>query len=233
MKIVIQAFFIYFLVYSSNIFSSEKQVIISVHEEWSQSLSIIKELLSDSYNEIGYQVIFRDLPPARGLNELKHGKVDGDLSRIEKVAIAYGATVIRPAYFTLRIYAYYQKEKFKKAPSINDIKNGKVAYINGSFGVEQFLINPKAAMKVNNQLQLVNLLKRNRVDYIIPSSVLAFEGKNFKKVLIIELGIYHILSGKNKELAKKLEPVFKKNMSKKKYADLQDQIEKMFFDKSK
>ena len=232
MKIIINFLLFYFLVYSLNIFAVEKQVVISVDEEWSKNLGIIKNLLSDSYEEIGYKVQFKDLPPARGLKELKHGKVDGDMARTESVALAYDAIVMRPSYFTLHINAYYLKSKFKNPPSINTVKNGKVAYLNGSFIIEKFLINAESII-VNNQKQLVNLLKFNRVDYIIPSSPLVVVDSSLGKILLFELSIFHILSRKNETLSKKLEPVFKKNIAKKKYSRLQDQINKVFLEKQK
>ena len=68
----------------------------------------------------------------------------------------------------------------------------------------------------------------NRVDYIIPSSPLIVEDNRLEKVLLFNLEIFHILSRKNEGLVKKLEPVFKKNLMKKKYSNLQDQINRAF-----
>ncbi len=223
MKKNINGLLIYFLMLTTNIFAADKQVVISVDEEWSKNLGILKNLLKDSYDEIGYKVVFKDLPAARGLKELKHGKVDGDMARTANVAIAYDAIIINPSYFTIKINAYYLKDKFKKSPTIDNIKKGKVAHINGSLIIDKFLVNAESII-VSNQTQLLNLIKFNRVDYIVPSSPLIHEDKSLGKVLLFELPIFHILSKNNKELSEKLEPVFKKNIVKAKYSHLQEQI---------
>ena len=230
MKIIINSLFIYFLMFATNVFAGEKQVVISVDEEWSKSLDILKILLKDSYNEIGYEVVFKDLPAARGLKELKHGKVDGDMARTINIAVAYDAIMIYPSYFSLKINAYYLKSKFKTPPAIDEIKKGKVAHVNGSLSIDKFLINADSVI-VNNQALLINLLKLNRVDYIVPSSPLVYEDEKMGKILLFELPIFHILSKKNIELSKILEPVFKKNIAKPKYSHLQEQINKIIYEK--
>lgn len=228
MKKMIYTFLVCLLMFSSSIFAAEeKKIVITVYEEWSSKLGIIKELLSESYNEIGYKVIFKDLPPARSLNELSHGTVDGDIARTEIVARNYNAILVRPPYFTLRSYAYYPKNQFKTPPSLHDIRTGKVGYMHGAFAVEKFLINTKSRITANDQTQLLNLLKRHRVDYIVPNASMEMKHDNLGKVLLFEMSVYHILLNKHKNLAKKLESVLRKNMAKKKFAHLDNQVKKL------
>lgn len=229
MKKILHILLLCFLMFSTNVFSAEKQVVIAVIEEWSDSLNIIKELLTDSYNEIGYKAVFKDLPPARGLSELSHGKIDGDVIRTKILVQNYDVVLVQPPFFTLKSYAYYSIDQFKKAPSVNDIKNGKVGYIHGAYTVEKFLTNAKLLIKANTQTQLLNLLQRKRVDYIVPSASIPIDDKNLKKVLLFEVPVHHILSSKHKELAKKLEPILRKNMSKKKFSNLEKQVLKGVF----
>ena len=52
-----------------------------------------------------------------------------------------------------------------------------------------------------------------------------------RDLIYLHKTIFHILSKKNIELAKILEPIFKKNIAKPKYSHLQEQINKIIYEK--
>lgn len=195
-------------------------VLADPEEDWSGSLKPIRELLSESYKEIGYKVIFKRLPLARGLMELANGTVDGDVARVESITENYDVVLVNPSYFTTHVYAYYQKNKFEKAPSIEDVRNGKTGYLNGAVAVKKFIAGTKHSINVKSLTQLMNLLKFKRVDFITPVTPLPISEKSLGKVFLLELPVYHILTKKNQDLARKIEPVLKKNIFKKKYINL-------------
>jgi hypothetical protein len=229
-KIVSVLIFIFFM-YSS-LFAAEKKVIIGVPDKWVDGLEIVKELLKESYNDIGYEVIFSELPLARSTAELINGRIDGELLRSKAIAQKYNLIIVDPPYFTLNAYAYYLKSKFKKVPTLAEVKKGRVSYIRGSYATEKFFSNAKSLVMVNNEQQLISLLNMDRVDFVSPvTSTFAAGETNLGKVLLFEISIHHILSIKNIELAKKLGPALKKHMAKKKYAHLHDQIKKVVLDK--
>ncbi|MEA9355160.1 transporter substrate-binding domain-containing protein [Bacteriovorax sp. PP10] len=231
MKKIISIFI--FAIFSLSIFSAENKVIISVPDKWSSGLGFMKDLLKESYNDIGYEVIFSDLPLARSMTELINGRLDGELARSKDVAQKYNLVIVNPPYFTLKGYAYYLKGKFKKAPTIEEIKRGRISYIRGSFATEKFFIDAKSPILVNNEKQLLSLLNKDRVDFVSPvTSNFATGQNNLGKVLLFEISVHHILSIKNIELAKKLGPALKKNMTKKKYDHLHEQITKLVLEQS-
>lgn len=222
-----------FVIFSSTIFAAEKKVIISVPDEWSNSLRSVKELLKESYNDIGYEISFIELPLARSMVELNNGRIDGELVNSKSVAQEYNIIIVSPPYFTLKTYAYYLKSKFKKVPTIDEIKKGRIGYLRGSFVIEKFFSDAQSPTTVNNEKQLLSLLKKDRVDFVTSmNSSFAIRESNFGKVLLFEISMHHILSKKNAELAKKLEPFLKKNMVKKKYNYLDEQIQKLILKKS-
>jgi hypothetical protein len=68
----------------------------------------------------------------------------------------------------------------------------------------------------------------DRVDFVSSmNSYFAIRETNVGKVQLFEISVHHILSKNNIELAKKLEPALKKNMAKKKYDHLHEQIKKL------
>lgn len=217
--------------YSSALFAAEKKVIIGIPDKWVDGLEIVKELLKESYNDIGYEVIFSELPLARSITELINGRLDGELLRSKAIAQKHNLIIVNPPYFTLNVYAYYLKNKFKKVPTLDEVKKGRISYIRGSYATENFFSNAKSPIMVNNEQQLTSLLNMDRVDFVSPiTSTFATGETNFGKVLLFEISIHHILSAKNRELAKKLGPVLKKNMAKKKYAQLHEQVKKVVLD---
>lgn len=221
MKIIIHILLFSLLILTSKSFPADRQIVLAdPEEEWSGSLKSIRELLSESYKEIGYEVIFKRLPLARGLVELANGTVDGDVARVESITKNYDVVLVNPSYFTTHIYAYYQKNQFEKAPSIEDVRNGKIGYLNGAVAVKKFISGTKHSIKVKNHTQLMNLLKFKRVDFIIPATTLPTSEKSLGKIFLLELPVYHVLTKKNQELVRKIEPVLKKNMFKKKYSNL-------------
>lgn len=227
MKKIINALLFSFFILSSTSFAAEKKIIIGVPDEWTKDLSTVKKLLEESYSEIGYKVIFENLPSARILRELVNGKIDGDIARTQNAAREYNLIIVNPPYFSLQGYAYYNKNKFIKRPTIDEIKKGKVAYLNGSIATEQLFSNAKSVTKVNNEKQLLSILINNRVDFVVPVTAFATKGTKFGKILLYELSLHHILSSTNQELAKKLEPVLRKNLSKKKYRHIEEEVRKL------
>jgi ABC-type amino acid transport substrate-binding protein len=232
MKKIVNVLIFIFVMYSSALFAAEKKVIIGVPDEWSNSLRSLKELLKESYNDVGYEISFIELPLARSMVELNNGKIDGELINSKSVAQEYNLIIVTPPYFTLKTYAYYLKRKFKKNPTIDEIKKGRIGYLRGSFVIEKFFSDAKSPLTVNNEKQLLSLLKKDRVDFVTSMNAsFAIKESNFGKVLLFEISMHHILSKKNAELAKKLEPVLKKNMAKKKYDHLYEQIQKLILKK--
>lgn len=101
-----------FVIFSSTAFAAEKKVIISVPDEWSHSLESVKELLKESYNDIGYEISFIELPLARSMVELINGRIDGEIVNSKDVAQKHNIVIVNPPYFTIETYAYYLKSKF-------------------------------------------------------------------------------------------------------------------------
>ncbi|QDK40309.1 hypothetical protein DOM21_02320 [Bacteriovorax stolpii] len=217
-----------FSIFSSTILASEKKVVISVPEEWSTGLFLIKELLKDSYNDIGYELIFVERPLSRSMIELTHNQIDGELLNSKDAAKKYNLTVVEPPYFLVKGFAYYSKKKFKNDPTINEIKKGRIGYLRGSFFADNFFSGAKSPTIVNNEKQLLLLLDRDRVDFLISMNPsFAKKEMNFGKVLLLEASIHHVISKRNSELAKRLEPALKKNMAKLKYDNLQEKVRKL------
>ncbi len=226
-------FIFIFAIFSSVLFAEENKVIISVPEEWSTSLISIKELLKESYSDIGYTVSFVELPLSRSIIELINGKIDGELLNSQAIGQKYGLTIVTPPYFTVKTYAYYLREKFKKVPTIDEIKKGRIGYLRGFVAADNFFSNTQSPTIVNNDKQLFSLLNKNRVDFVISiTPSFATKEKNFGRVLLFEISNHHILSKKNSELAKKIGPSLKKNLVKKKYDHLQEQVRDLILKKS-
>lgn len=203
-----------------------KKIRLGVSEEWSNELVRVKELILDSYSEIGYQVEFIALPPARSYSNNLHGSLDGEIARGVRF-YDENFLLVEPSFLTLDIYAYYPKKLFPKIPDIESIKNSRVAFVNGNFVLKKYFENSDAVSMVKNEKQLLDMLMNNRVEFIFPLRNLNTDKLQLGKVLLFKMQIYHVLNPRNKEIRPKIEKVLKKNLSLPKYKNLNQQLKNL------
>lgn len=219
-------------IFGHNLFASEK-ITIGVPSEWDKELTEVKSLLKESYLEIGYDVEYKILPIARSIKELQDGQIDGEIARGNTIAQKYNLVLVNPPFITLKSFAYYKKSRFKKIPTIEDVKQGRLAFVNGVIYAELLFKDSKNVVKTNTESQLKDMLMLDRIDFAIPVSHFSTSKNGLGKILLDEQTINHVLSQKYKDLAAKISPVLKTNLTMKKNNRIQKNLYKILATKQK
>ncbi len=227
-RLLIFSFFIQ-LFYILPLAAAERVIVIGVPIEWTKELTIVKELLTETYKEAGYQTIFKDFPLARGINLVANGDIDGEIARADLAAKKYNLILVRPAFLIRHENVYYLKSKFPTRPSPEIIRSSSIAYMRGDVSAETYfeITGNKNIFAVNNEEQMINLLYKNRVDFILRIRPIRSHEVELGSFSLFENGMYHVLAEKNKELAAIIGPILKKNMKKKKYLKISEEIRKL------
>lgn len=160
-----------------------------------------KNMVSELYKAIGYDVAFRHLPGERSLVEVNFGNVHAELMRIDGIHKRYENLVKVPTpLFQLSAMAYTTDPKIV-INSWKDLKPYRVAYELG-FKLADNNIQSKYSFKTSNGWQSYVMLAKDKVDVVVDTIEEAEEhllhSKVTKKIhsngsVLARVNVYHYL----------------------------------------
>jgi hypothetical protein len=203
-------YFIFFLL--SFCFAEAQEYIIGSPDDGS-IMPATKQLISESYESLGYSVKFENLPPERALSSLESGQTDAELIRMEFVEKPEKIIRVNVALAKHKFFVFLKKSKNNKNISLHELKKKRGAIILGYKVTEKLLADVKSVEKVPTAKQLIQLLRSGRIDYAISPSPFIDVKSEFYQYVIISHNVYHMVSHKNKEIIPLLEQEFKKRLT--------------------
>lgn len=191
----------------------ERTFYLAAPEEVSFFAETIR-VVTQAYNNIGYQVEIVKMPAKRAIHEAVHGDwVDGEVGRTALAGkLMTNYTPIDVPLGTLEIYAYFLRNDLKTAMNVSDwqsLSGYRVASIRG------FIISTQLFKKHQLDFQLVThpkqafeMLLRQRVDLVILARPIAeqiLKNKQFQQVSssvkpIEKIHVYHYLHNKHQAI---------------------------------
>lgn len=154
---------------------AKESIVLAVENSWSpfsdtNGNGISKDIIQAAYNSVDTEVEFIAVPYARALKMAKLGQVDGAFNVTKQKSTIelfnFGDSPILQATASF----YYHKDSAMNFKSVHEIpKETSVGVIIGYEYGDSYEKNKSRfnEVKVNNQTQLINLLRKNRIDVAI------------------------------------------------------------------
>lgn len=184
-----------------------KKLLLSAVEDNFSSL-VASQVLSKAYNKLGVDIEYAFLPASRAIKLSSSGRTDGEVGRIEGTEKAQ-SNLIRiniPIYVSTASIFSMNKELLE---DLSDISASNIACVRGIRMIELKMSDMGLeCIYVLNHEHALNMLKRNRVEYLIGSSNSVKRLMNKKDSQLIEVvyknfyqvKLYHFLHKKNARL---------------------------------
>ncbi|WDE12603.1 substrate-binding periplasmic protein [Thalassomonas haliotis] len=191
----------------------ERTFYLAAPEEVSFFAETIR-VVTQAYNNIGYQVEIVKMPAKRAIHEAVYGDwVDGEVGRTALAGeLMTNYTPIDVPLGTLEIYAYFLKDRLKATLNASDwlsLSGYRVASIRGFIILTQLLKKHQLDFQlVTHPAQAFEMLLRQRVDLVILAAPIAeqmLKRKQFQQVTssmkpIEKINIYHYLHNKHQAI---------------------------------
>ena len=177
----------------------------------------MESVTREALKRIGYRLEIKIYPTARSIYNLNKGFVDGEMSRVKGLEVNYPNIEYVPEVIYKSKFFVYSGQTLNCKLGWSSLENKKVAYPRGWKIIDINIPETSVVTKVKNFQQLVNLVKRGRVDYFIYSGWL---DSSFKKLLeqneikqvhpyLVERPMYMYLNKKHSSLIKPLTQAIK------------------------
>ena len=127
----------------------------------------LDKVATNALSRIGLKLKIMSLPAERALIDANAGVLDGELARVPGIEKTYGNLLFVPENLMDVEFTIFSIKHSDIKPGWEALNNTSVAFLNGWKILEQNVPKTAEITKVNSPSQLFNLLKLNRVDYII------------------------------------------------------------------
>ena len=127
----------------------------------------LDKVATNAMSRIGLKLKIMSLPAERALIDANAGVLDGELARIPGIEKTYRNLLFVPENLMDVEFTIFSIKYHDIKPGWEAFNNSSVAFLNGWKILERNVPKTAEITKVNSPAQLFNLLKLNRVDYII------------------------------------------------------------------
>ncbi|WP_417317294.1 hypothetical protein [Emcibacter sp.] len=181
-------------------------------------------MIASSYKELNRSIEWHILPVNRCISMVSEGRLDADIGRHTIVTEIYPNLVSVPVpLYTMEIDLISRKRLNTPLPAAEKFlidDDRRVAYPEFILYIRNML-SPERSIAAKSAEQMVSLLKKGRVDFILLPSIetrrLQETDKSFSELHIVRQGYvkfqgYHILHQRHERLAVQLEETFRRNI---------------------
>ena len=127
----------------------------------------LDQVAQNALSRFGIKVEILSLPAERALRDANAGVLDGELARVPGIEKTYSNLLFIPESLMDVEFTVFSIRHESVEPGWDGLKGHSVAFLNGWKILEKNVPGSAEITKVNSPSQLFNLLKLNRVDYII------------------------------------------------------------------
>lgn len=127
----------------------------------------VDQVVNEALSRIGVKMKTIVLPAERALRDANAGILDGELARVPGMEKTYKNLIFVPENLMNVEFIAFSIKHDKIEPGWDALKNSSVAFLNGWKILEKNVPTSTEITKVHSPNQLFELLRLNRVDYII------------------------------------------------------------------
>lgn len=180
----------------------------------------LEEVIREALKPYSIEVEVIDLPGSRVIVQVNSGRIDGDLARVEDFnsisdfATANYLRISEPLVLAEIAMITLAENKLNLQPTWKSINQGSVAFLRGSKTIRKYL-REYNRVSLNDNLQLLELVKNKRVDSAVMFGVIAEhllkQNPELNQVLkihqppVMSFHLFTYLHKKHAELVPKLE----------------------------
>ncbi|GAB4512607.1 MAG: transporter substrate-binding domain-containing protein [Roseibium sp.] len=177
-----------------------------------------EEILSRAYADLGIGMEVVVSTPRRALLDAASGRTDGELVRVRRIGSLHETLIrVEVPVFISRSIAFVRKPEFASVP-LDDLKHLRAGHVSGANFARKFTEGFAEIWRTETPEQLVDMLKRDRVDLIILGEATAQRlsreiGMNGIFPLSASLGevcFYHYLHQKHAALVPRVEQALRR-----------------------
>ncbi len=173
-----------------------------------------QKILTEAYQRLGIEVVFKELPGQRAIQGANEGKFDGEVFRIGGLNKKFPNLIMIAEPYLLAQDSVFSKKVDFKVDGFESLRPYRIGIRRGIKAAEQGTMGMEI-QKTNTYKQLFKLLDKERVDVIFVNTLLGLqimEELNLQdiKVLqppIFQANLYHYLHKKHEALVPKVEKV--------------------------
>ncbi|MBL4911126.1 MAG: hypothetical protein JKX78_14065 [Alteromonadaceae bacterium] len=178
-----------------------------------------KKIIVSAYNRLGYKVILHQTPMGRSLLLTNSSRLDAELIRLTAIEKKHPNLLRVPVKLADGRLELFCSTKVVCNESVLSDPTTTIGITNGSSISENFMINKKAKIyKINTQLNLGSMLKKERLNYILnitnknQISLFGLDRNKYQTVPLMHIEAYHYVNKKYKSLIPKLAQALKKEL---------------------
>ncbi|WP_321393334.1 hypothetical protein [Emcibacter sp.] len=185
----------------------------------------LRNMVVSSYRKLGRDVEWHILPVNRCVSMVSEGVLDADIGRSSIVAEKFSNLVVVPVQlFTADINLYARKKVRQSLPEAEALlidKSLAIGYPAEILYVVNMIDNDKS-IGVRNGEQMISLLRKGRVDFILlpqaeqkrlQNEGFPLDDLHLVKEGYIKIPAFHILNSKHKTLAADLAKLFRNHLN--------------------
>jgi polar amino acid transport system substrate-binding protein len=121
----------------------------------------------EAFKRIGKDITIQNLPPARAIQQVNRGQSDGDLLRIQGLETEFPNLVIVPEKISEYTFVAFTLKDKHTINGWDSFHSHKHSYLRGWKFYENNILTSSKSIVADSPKQLMNLLKRGRVDIIL------------------------------------------------------------------
>lgn len=202
---------------------SSQNIVLTLNSTTKEPLSTASQdgfldlIAKEALGRLGVKLKTTVLPAERALIDANAGILDGELSRVPGIDKIYTNLLFIPESLLDLEFTVFSINKTSIEPGWKGLENSSVSFLNGWKILEINVPNTAEIIKSKTPTQLFNLLKLDRVDYIIYerwSGTILAKSMNIKGVTVLQpplavRGMHIYLHKKHRELVAPLTQVIK------------------------
>lgn len=163
------------------------------------AMTATKEFIRKSYDDIGYNVVFKDRPADKALEYLENETFDGDLVRTK--VVEKPSAILKVNVSLAKVKVYMVSKKDRTAPrDLKEIKKGDKGAILFGYPLAKAVLDGRTTVitRVTTNPELESLLKAGEADFVITIEKFKDPKEQFIQKIVFTEDVYHVVSAKRK-----------------------------------
>lgn len=206
------------ILFSASVFAQTDKTIVITAASGTGASQAYLQFLQKAYGEIGYKLILKEYPTARGVMLANKGEIDGLLINISRLTEKnQNLVVVKPHLRQIELVVFTVKENFEVAGR-KSLEPYKIGILRG-YSLSKKFTEGLQRQIFNDSKTLFSVLKIGRVDIAIAMGMESrrFFSKNpgYESIKALApplfvLPLYHLINKKHKALIPKLSPIIQR-----------------------
>lgn len=216
----------------AGISAGQEKIVITAPGFLHPAAQVLRIVLTEAYEKIGYTVEFSVAPPLRGIYNVRNGSADGTLVSDIRFGEEVPESIRVPTSILADEFVVFSKNVKLPIKTWEDLRPYRVLYMAGQFPAENRLKTCENASAGNVVEDMMLMLDRGRADaLVLPRALglmarkeLGLSGIVYSDTVLATELLYHYVSSRRASLVPKLDAVLAEMAASGRVAEVTEQI---------